>query len=137
MLAAFEGDAQIASAEDWGTRRAPLLREAIQRDLYGYQPDTVEIVETVSEQVSDSAYGGIAVLDSVTLTVRFSFGNGPDIERDIRLAVAKPKNASGPVPVILKMDTCPFNEGYQDASLPGGKSKACLLYTSPSPRDRG
>ena len=123
VLAAFEGDAAITTAEDWEMRRAPLLREAIQRDLYGFQPNTVEIIETVSEQVSDSAYGGIAVLDAVTLTVRFSFEGGEAIERDIRLAVAKPKNATGPVPVILKMDTCPFNEGYQDESLPDGRSK--------------
>lgn len=126
VLAGFEGDTEITTAEDWQTRRAPLLRDVIQRDLYGYQPDTVEIVETVSERVSDNAYGGIAVLDSVTLTVRFSYEGGPDIERDIRLAVAKPKNASGPVPVILKMDTCPFDESYQDPALPGGNSKLVL-----------
>ena len=51
VLAAFEGDAAITTAEDWEMRRAPLLREAIQRDLYGFQPNTVEIIETVSEQV--------------------------------------------------------------------------------------
>ena len=135
VLAAFEGDAAITTAEDWEMRRAPLLREAIQRDLYGFQPNTVEIIETVSEQVSDSAYGGIAVLDAVTLTVRFSFEGGEAIERDITMAVAKPKNATGPVPVILKMDTCPFNEGYQDASLPGGKSKA-VVPVSVIPEDQ-
>ena len=53
LMAAFEGDAEITTAEDWQTRRVPLLREAIQRDLYGYLPDTVEIIEAVSERVSD------------------------------------------------------------------------------------
>jgi len=126
VLASFEGDTEITNAEDWQSRRVPLLREAIQRDLYGYWPDTVEIVETVSERVSDSAYGGIAVLDAVTLTVRFSYDGGPEIERDIRLAVAKPKNADGPVPVILKMDSCPFDESYQDSALASGKSKVII-----------
>ena len=133
LMAAFEGDAEITTAEDWQTRRVPLLREAIQRDLYGYQPENVEIIETVSERVSDNAYGGIAVLDSVTLTVRFSFEGGPDIERDIRLAVAKPKDANGPVPVILKMDNCPFDESYQDLALPGGKSEVIVPVSLLSP----
>ena len=135
VLATFEGDGAVTTPEDWQTRRAPLLREAIQRDLYGFQPDKVEMVETVSEQVSDSAYGGIAVLDAVTLTVRFSFEGGEAIERDIRLAVAKPKNATGPVPVILKMDTCPFDEGYQDQSLPGG-GRQLTLPVSAIPADQ-
>lgn len=133
VLDGFEGDAEITTAEDWQTRRVPLLREAIQRDLYGYQPDTVEIVETVSERVSDSAYGRIAVLDSVTMTVRFSYEGGPDMERDIRLAVAKPKNASGPVPVILKMDSCPFDESYQDPALPGDRVELIVPVSSVSP----
>ena len=133
VLAGFEGDTEITTVEDWQTRRVPLLRDAIQRDLYGYQPDTVEIVETVSEQVSDSAYDGIAVLNLVTLTVRFSYEGGPDMERNIRLAVAKPKNASGPVPVILKMDNCPFDESYQDPALPDGRSEVIIPSSLLSP----
>jgi pimeloyl-ACP methyl ester carboxylesterase len=49
VLAQFEGDAAVSSAQDWELRRKPLLRSAVQSQIYGRFPSAqpVTIIERI------------------------------------------------------------------------------------------
>ncbi len=126
VLAEFENDPVVTSAGGWRDRRVPILRETFQRDLYGYFPDESEIVVGDVQLLDDNAYGGLATIELVPLTIRTRFGEGEWVERTIRLALAKPKAATKPSPVILKMSFCPFNETFRHDGLPNGQAEIVL-----------
>ncbi len=133
VLAAFEGQPQVTTKSDWEQNHVPTLRRAIQRDLYGFAPDKTEILNQTIERVDDNAYDGTAVIDLVTMTIGINFANSEQMERTIRIAIAKPKQSTNPPPVILKMDTCPFNEAFQNENLPDGNSKFILPVSAIDP----
>lgn len=126
VLAEFEGDVAVTSADEWRDRRAPVLREAFQRDLYGYFPDESEVMVGEVQLIDDDAYDGLATIELVPLTIRTRFGEGEWVERTVRLVLAKPKAATTPSPVILKMGVCPFNETFRHDGLPNGEIEIIL-----------
>lgn len=112
-LGAFKEQGPIASAEAWRTERAPALREAFAQELYGGMPSDYEVEAGAPELIEAGAYDGLARIERVPLTLRFRNSGGETSELTISLVIAKPNAATGPVPVILKMEFCWFDQVYQ------------------------
>jgi hypothetical protein len=73
-LAAFDGDPAIMTPEDWLARRAPLLRAAFQRTVYGTPPDA-SVPHIVSRQlIDDAAFNELGRIEQLSL--RFSGQHG-------------------------------------------------------------
>lgn len=103
VLAAFEGDPAITTAEEWTARRAPLLRKAFEKEIYGPVPMELDGVE-VSRRVVDANYaGGAGTLEEIDVRI----GPGPQGPR-FRIALALPK-ASAPgskAPLLINENFC-------------------------------
>lgn len=112
VLSAFEGDPSVATAEDWTDRRAPLLKQAFERDVYGPAPFELKGVETGRRVVDESFAGGAGVLEEIDVRV----GEGPDAV-SFRIALALPKGASADakVPLIVNQNFC-GNAGTMDST---------------------
>jgi hypothetical protein len=102
VLDAFQGDPAVLTAQDWTARRAPILREAFEKHVYGPVPVELKAVE-VSRRVVDSNYLGEAVLEEIDVRI----GEGPD-SPTFRIALALPKEAvaSHPVPLLVNENFC-------------------------------
>ncbi|MEM6625270.1 MAG: alpha/beta hydrolase [Pseudomonadota bacterium] len=126
VLGAFEDDAPVETLEDWTTRRAPLIKSALARELYGPMPEglTARVVE---RRVVDDAYaGGAGVLEEVTIAL----ADGPDAPA-FNMALALPNSAleGRPAPIIISQNFC-GNQGAMasmdlSAPLPSAHSEGC------------
>ncbi len=123
ILAPFRADAEITRASEWESRRAPLLRAVFLEEQYGIQPDFHEVSASTPQVIDDNAFHGKARLEQVTLTIRTRFGEGKWRETPMRVLIARPKAATGSVPVILKMNYCPFSEVFRHEGAPGPEFK--------------
>lgn len=103
LFAQFEGDPPVVTVADWETRRAPLLRAAFERELYGPVPHELK-AHARSRRVVDPHYAGdTAVLEEIDIAV----GDGADAP-SFRLALALPKTAKAgqPAPLLLTENFC-------------------------------
>ncbi|MCK5745076.1 MAG: hypothetical protein KAH44_02635 [Oricola sp.] len=129
LLAGFEGEPPVASVEAWNETRAPALREALQREVYGYLPEASSTRVLERKVVNAQAFGGRAVLEEYTLAVTAAFGGvtvesaGADEETGFVMDVAYPANAEGPAPVILMETFCPRWDTLPDAGVAGFPEK--------------
>jgi hypothetical protein len=112
ILAAFEGDAPVATAEDWTSRRAPLLQQAFEREIYGPVPTELRAVETGRRVVEQDFAGGAGTLEEIDVRI----GEGVDAPA-FRIALALPKGASATskVPLIVNENFC-GNAGTMDST---------------------
>lgn len=122
-LAGFGGDRPVETAEDWRDRRAPLLRQAFERDVYGPVPTELK-ARAISRRVVDPAYaGGRGVLEEIDVHIGEA-DDGPGF----RMALALPAGAGQGerAPVILSQNFCgnPGNMGSELLSAPRA-SGAC------------
>lgn len=106
-LAVFGSDGPVASAEEWERRRAPLLRDAFQREIYGYFPD-VSAARMLGRRVVDSdAFGGAGIIESYSLRFAATF-DGEEADTGVfQMDVVLPARATGPAPVIMIQTFCP------------------------------
>lgn len=97
-LAAFETDPPVASVANWTERRAPLLRAAFEREVYGVFPEAG--APTISDRtvVAEAAFGGRGRVEQWTVNLGEAGA--------FNLALAIPTDAEGPVPVILMQTFC-------------------------------
>lgn len=93
----------IALNEDW---RAAAKR-ALQTEVYGPIPALGDVSISARRMVDDDALGGIATVEEITLSVAPDFGGDPVPRADFTLVLLSPKNAAGPVPVIMMETFCP------------------------------
>ena len=102
VLDAFEGDPPITTAQDWTSRRAPILRKAFEDHVYGPVPVELKAVE-LSRRVIDQDYEGKGVLEEIDVRI----GDGPEAPT-FRIALALPKDASAgrPVPLLVNENFC-------------------------------
>lgn len=105
VLAAFGQDPAIASAEDWSTRRAPLLRAAFQRELYGRMPPMIVPVVEARTPVVTKDIGANATVEQWTVRV------GP--ESRFNMVLVTPK-AAGAHPVIIMQNFCGNRPAFSD-----------------------
>ncbi len=97
LLGAFLDDAPVTTLQAWRNRRVPLLRDAFQRSVYGAMPAPAPARVVARRVLDDNAYGGLGVLEQVTLRA----GDAAPFN----LAIARPKGA-GPHPVIIAQTFC-------------------------------
>jgi hypothetical protein len=107
VLAAFEGDPIVRTADEWLNRRAPLLRQAFEREVYGPVPMELKAMETGRRMINENFAGTLEEID-----VRI--GDGPDAA-SFQIALAMPKGASATrkVPLIVNENFC-GNAGTMD-----------------------
>ncbi|MEZ5937243.1 MAG: alpha/beta hydrolase [Hyphomonadaceae bacterium] len=117
VLGAFEGDPPVTTAAEWTDRRAPILRKAFERDLYGPVPVELHGVET-GRRVIDADYAnGAGVLEEIDIRV----GEGANAFT-YQVAIAYPKGASDahPVPLILNQNFGGTPGAFDSDELSGG-----------------
>ncbi len=116
---------KVTKASDWVKKRRPEIVEDFDREIYGRVPKDVpavkwEVIKTSEDKVGD--------VDVVTKQVQGTVDNSadPQIEVKIALTVAVPKNAQGPVPVIMQFGGFGFGPppGFAGRGLPGGRGPA-------------
>jgi len=112
VLGAFEGDPSVATAEDWTGRRAPLLKQAFEHEVYGPVPIELHGVEAGRRVVDENFAGGAGILEEIDVRV----GEGPDAV-GFRIALALPKAASpaNKAPLIVNQNFC-GNAGTMDST---------------------
>ena len=110
VLAPFEGDPTVRTAQEWVERRAPLLRAAFERELYGPVPTELKAVEIGRRMIDENFGGGAGTLEAIDVRV----GEGPDAVA-FQLALAMPKGASAArkVPLLVNENFC-GNAGTMD-----------------------
>lgn len=112
VLDAFENDPPVRTADDWASRRAPILRKAFEDEVYGPVPLELKAVE-VSRRLVDASYaGGAGTLDEIDVRV----GEGPNAI-GFRIALALPKGASPSrkAPLVVNQNFC-GNAGAMDST---------------------
>lgn len=114
VLGAFKDQEAVTSAEAWRSIRVPALREAFETELYGpTRPASALDTQFGTPKLIDAnAYGGLARVEVVAITLRYRARDGTPQEGVFELVIARPNAAKGPVPVILKMEFCPFDQVY-------------------------
>ena len=105
VLGAFGDDPAVVTAADWTDRRAPLLRAAFQRELYGRMPPMQAPVVEARTPVTTSAVGKNATVEQWTVRVA-------DNAR-FNMVLVTPKSA-GPHPVILMENFCGNRPAFAD-----------------------
>jgi len=98
VLAAFGADPPVGTAEDWRDRRAPLLREAFLREVYGAFPAPAEI-GVASRRVLDPAVPG-----AITEQWQVSLNGAPGF--GLLLVLPEASQANGPVPLVIMQNFC-------------------------------
>ncbi len=138
----FKNGTTVATAEQWEKRKLEIF-EDFDREIYGRVPAQTPAVtwETVSEE--DTVDGGIGVITK-KLVGHVDNSTCPAIAVDIQMILTIPKNAAGPVPVILELGwdfggwTPPQQDGptWQQQVL--GKGWGCaVLYPTSVQADNG
>lgn len=110
VLGALVDDPAIASATDWETRRAPLLRQAFADHIYGpYPPNAAPPRLLLRETITYNELPS-AILE------QWSVGVGdPDHPLHFNMMVVLPRHASGPVPIVVMQNFCGNRPAFVDA----------------------
>ena len=100
-LGVFESDAPVLSAHDWVERRAPILRAAFQRLVYGELPPATPPVIAARRVIDAQAFDGAARIEEWLLDV-------PLRVEHVRFhaIVITPNGARTPPPVVIATNFC-------------------------------
>lgn len=92
---------KVKSGKVWWNKRRPEIEELFDREIYGRVPANVPEVKW---EIKSVTYDSVAKIPVVTKTLSGHVDNSsfPAIKVDIDLTLVTPKNASGPVPVIME-----------------------------------
>ncbi len=113
VLGELEGDAPVSGLADWRERRAPQIRRYFEEHLYGAMPDGAVSRLVRHTVIDENAFGGAGSFEEFTFTAAAEFGGvaalaaGTGENGGLVMAVARPKGANGPAPVILMETFCP------------------------------
>ncbi len=111
----------VTSADMWSKQRRPEIVELFDREIYGRVPDNVPPVKWEVTETKNETRGGVPVVTK-QLVGHVDNSACPGISVDIRLTLATPANASGPVPVVMEFGFGAFPRG--PGSRPGGPATA-------------
>lgn len=101
VLGVYGDDAAVTTAQEWIERRAPILRGAFSRLVYGAQPKTVAPVIVASRVIDEKAWKGAARIEEWTL--RVPLAHDPV---EFHAIVVTPRHAQGPLPVVIATNFC-------------------------------
>jgi len=116
---------KVTTAKDWWNLRRPEIVEDFDREIYGRVPKSVP---KVTWEVTVTNEGGYGDTLTVTRTLAGHVDNSsyPDIQVNIVLRLTVPKNAKGPVPVVMQLT------GGLPAGL-GARPQAAPATAPPTP----
>ncbi len=124
-LAAFKGDPPLASVEQWEASRAPMLRAALQAEVFGAMPEVSSTHVISHEVLNPAAFGGRGVLEEYRIAATANFGGvavetaGADSDDGFVMNVVTPAGVDGPAPVILMQTFCPRWDTLPDPAVAG------------------
>jgi hypothetical protein len=101
VLDAFGDDPPVTEAEEWTSRRAPLLRSAFETSIYGRFPDPAPVRVLVRTPLDAGAFNGAAIMEQWTVEL-----GDISSDRGFELLLVLPAHAAGPVPVIIMQNFC-------------------------------
>jgi hypothetical protein len=116
-LMTFKDGTKVKSADQWPKRRAEIV-EDFEREVYGRIPKNVPKVKWEVTNTAEEERGGIATVTK-TLVGRVDNSEFPQIKVDIQANFTVPKNAAGPVPIILQFG---FGGPPRGVAQPNSKS---------------
>ena len=98
----------VSSPDVWWKQRRPELVELFEREVYGRIPANVPSVTWEVKETRDEKKGEIAVVEQHIIgTVDNSAC--PEISVEISMSLTLPREASGPVPVLMMFGRTPFD----------------------------
>jgi hypothetical protein len=101
VLGAYGDDAPVTTATEWIERRAPILRGAFSRLVYGAQPKTVAPIVSAVRVIDEKAWKGVARIEEWTLDVPLAHD-----PVQFHALVVLPRGAKGPLPVVIATNFC-------------------------------
>ena len=124
---------KVVDAKQWRESRRPEVMKLVEENIYGRSPDTrVRQQAAVSAVVETDAQalGGRAMRTQLKV---WPIGkSGPAFD----LLLYVPNGAKAPVPAFLGLNFGGNHTAVEDKAVLLPSTWVCLLYTSPSPRDR-
>ncbi len=129
VLDAFDGAPAVTTQAEWEAARAPALRDALQREVFGYLPEAATTRVLSSRVVNAAAFGGKGVLEEYRIAVTAIFDGkavetrGANGQPGFVMNVATPKDAQGPVPVVLMQTFCPRWDTLPDPAVAGAPAE--------------
>lgn len=129
LLGALAGE----SHDEWRAANAPAIRDALQREVFGYLPDASATRILEHKTLNENAFGGRGVLEEYRLAVTATFG-GVAVESEGALRedgsppsffmnVVTPKSATGPSPVLLMETFCRRWDTLPDPAVAGAPAE--------------
>jgi GH35 family endo-1,4-beta-xylanase len=114
----------VGTPEAWWKARRPEIVEALEREVYGRIPPSVPPVRWEVRQTREIEAGGRKALEQHVVGV-VDNAACPEIAVAISMSLTLPKDASGPVPVLMSFGWTPFEPspfGFGNRGGPGRDS---------------
>jgi hypothetical protein len=97
---ALKGGEKVTTAEMWWNDRRPEIVEDFEREVYGRVPKDVPAVTWTVTETRETTVGEIPVVEK-QLQGHVDNSACPSIEVNIGMTLTTPKDAAGPVPVLM------------------------------------
>lgn len=104
----LESGAQVTTPEQWYEQRRPEIVELFEREVLGRVPDYVPAVRWEVRETRDATIAGIPCIETHIVGV-VDNAACPEIEVNISMSLTLPKEASGPVPVLMMFGPTAFD----------------------------
>lgn len=98
---------QVSTPEQWWNERRPEIVELLESEVYGRIPENVPSVKWEVHQTREVEAGGKAAIQENLIGV-VDNSACPKIEVNISMSLTLPKNAKGPMPVLMSFGWTPF-----------------------------
>lgn len=111
----------VTTAEQWWEKRRPEIVEDFEREVVGRVPEKVptvnwEVLKTINKKIGETE-----VIEK-RLVGRVDNSSCPEIEVNILMAVVTPKNATAPVPLLMRFGFTMFMPNGDDIDF-GGRGR--------------
>lgn len=124
----------VESPEAWNEKRRPEIVELLEREVYGRIPANVPNVKWEVRQTREVEAGGKPAIQQELVGVADNSAC-PEIKVEVKMSLTLPKDAKGPVPVLMSFGWTPFemerfNFGGRRGDGPRPPSKRDLLIAA-------
>jgi hypothetical protein len=102
----LDAGGRVRAERMWWAQRRPEIVEDFDREIYGRMPEKTPTVNWEVVSTAEEKSGDVPVITR-KLVGRVDNSSYPLIKVDIQLTLSTPKNASGPVPVIMEFGLSP------------------------------
>jgi len=109
---------KVESADEWWRIRRPEIVELLEREVYGRIPENVPQVQWKTRETRDIEAGGKPATQRQLVGVADNSAC-PEIEVNIAMSLTLPKEAKGPVPVLMSFGWTPFDLERSKSAGPG------------------